>query len=163
VKVFNFSKIVVIVAVVSGLFGRAVPIKTAISAEEPANLIKGSIINGISGAQSDRAVGNFAEVEIVFNEEITLSVISSLPRAPGSDLEVLDDGRRVIVQLPEEYAEALVAQGVEISVLRKFILIEGIASQSTDADGEIIPAAGCYGDYFYGENGINIGIPSDGS
>jgi len=158
VKVFNFSKIVVIVAVVSGLFGRAVPIKTAISAEEPGDLIKSGMVKSISGVQSDRAVGNFAEVEITLNDEITLLDISSLPRAPESDLKVLDDGRRVIVQLPEEYVEALVAQGVEISVLRKFILIEGIASQSADADGEIIPAAGCSGEFHYGQNPYNLYI-----
>ena len=157
-KAINLSKIMLIAAVVSGLLGQAAPIKTAISAEEPANLIKGSIINGVSGAQSDRAVGNFAEVEIVLNDEITFSVISSLPRAPGSDLEVSDDGRRVIVQLPEAYIEALIEQGAEITVLRKFILIEGIATQSADADGEITPAASCSGEFYYGQNPYNVFI-----
>ena len=54
---------------------------------------------GESGARSPR---QFAEVEIVPSEELSEEDILGLPMAPGDDMEVLENPRRLKVQLPVE-------------------------------------------------------------
>lgn len=117
---------------------------------EPAKIVR---VTEPNRAQPGITIGNFAEVEITLDDEVTLSDISALPRAPGSDLEVLDGGKRVRLQLPADRVEALVEEGTQVAVLRNFVLVEGVGS-----DGEVTPLAACSGSFYYGENPLRVYI-----
>jgi hypothetical protein len=116
-----------------------------------------------TAASSARLAGNFAQVEITLNDEVTLADISGLARAPESDLEIVDGGKRVRVQLPAASVEALEDKGAQIEVLRKFVLLKGSASQGTSAASDVTPLATCSGDYYYGESPppLNIYLEND--
>ncbi len=105
----------------------------------------------------------FAEVEIVLNEEFGLSDVYALPRAPGSDLEILEGSGRVRLQIPAGRAEALIDSGLEVAVLRKFILFEGFAEQQAVSGDSLTALGTCSGDRRYEESGLNVPIPTDGS
>jgi len=105
----------------------------------------------------------FAEVEIFPSEQFGLAYISALPRAPGSDLEILDSDRRVRVQLPASEIEALVEQGAEVAILRNFVLVEGSANEADSSDGDVATQGICSGPYREGSNGTNVFIPDDGT
>jgi hypothetical protein len=98
-----------------------------------------------------RFAGNFAEVEITLNDQITLSDISVMPRAPGGDLKVFDGGKRVASQLPARCVEALAEKGAEVAVLRNFVLLEGAAAQGSGPNSDVAPPGALSGDYLYGE------------
>jgi len=148
-KVVTFSRTLALLTLVVGLLGQSSTAQGDGSAAQ---------IRVAGSKQRTRVVGSFAEVEITLNDEIRLSDISALPRAPGSDLEVLDGGRRVRGQLPTSYVDALLDKGAEITVLRKFVLIEGSANQGSSPDGDVTPLAICSGNYFYGESPLNVYI-----
>lgn len=100
----------------------------------------------------------FAEVEIVVTGKFSMDYISSLPRAPGSELEVLDGGKRVRVQLASSQVKQLVKKGADTVVLRKFILVEGFKRGEAAIADDVIAAVS----YCYGYNSSNVTIP-DGS
>jgi len=104
---------------------------------------------------------DFAEVEILLSDELNIESIRALPRAPGSDLEVLDRPSRVIVQLPATEVEALADRGADIAVLRRFILVEGSAGEAGSLDDPGITDCGCSGINRYGENYFDCVIPDD--
>lgn len=122
---------------------------------EPAKIVK---VTEPSRAQPGTTVGSFAEVEITLDDEVTLSDVSALPRAPGSDLEVLDGGKGVRLQLTADRVEALVEEGVEIAVLRNFVLVEGVAGQGGGPDGDVTALGTCSGTFYYGESGYDVYI-----
>ncbi|MHC4620718.1 MAG: hypothetical protein ACYTEQ_23470, partial [Planctomycetota bacterium] len=115
------------------------------------------------GAGAARFAGSFAEVEVALGGGISLADISSLPRAPGGELEVLDGGTSVRVQLPAESVEALIEQGAEITVLREFILLEGGATEGSTLKSGASPLATCSGANYRGESPLEVPIPADGS
>ena len=103
----------------------------------------------------------FSEVEIVLSEDLALADISALPRAPGSDLEILDSPRRVRVQLLASEIKTLFEQGAEVTILRNFILVEGSAGEADSSDGDVAALGSCSGPYREGSNGTNVFIPDD--
>jgi hypothetical protein len=100
--------------------------------------------------------GSFAEVEIAIGDGISISDISGLARAAGSDLEVLDDGKAVRVQLPAATVEALAAEGVQVTELRRFVLVEGGGAVEAGAGEDVGTLGVCSGDYHYGESPLNV-------
>ena len=110
-----------------------------------------------------RGLLKFAEVEIVLSEQFGLAYISALPRAPGSDLEVLDSPRRVRVQLPASEIKTLFEQGAEVTILRNFILVEGSTDEAHGLNGDAAVLASCSGAYEYGESSLDVDIPSNGA
>lgn len=109
-----------------------------------------------------RRTAKFVEVEILLTDQFSLEDISALPRAPGSDLEVLDGPKRVIVQLSASEVKALVDEGAEVTVQRKFVLVEGFVDEASSQDDDITVLQTCSGDYCYGSNSDNRFIPDDG-
>lgn len=125
----------------------------------------------ISGAATELATGqgqgktarNFAEVEILLNEEFNFEYIYALPKAPGSDLEVLDSSKRVRVQLPADRLKALTDRGADITVLKRFVLVEGSTKEAGTPNDGVIAQGTCSGDYRLGYNGLNVDIPDNGN
>lgn len=101
----------------------------------------------------------FAEVEIVLSGRLGLADISALPRAPGSDLQVLDGPRRVRVQLPAGRVKALVDEDADVTVLKRFVLVEGFADQADTLDAGAMTSGSCSGPYRYGSDSSNVYIP----
>ena len=110
-----------------------------------------------------RRTAKFANAEIVLTDQFSLEYISTLPRAPGSDLKVLDGHKRVIVQLPAREVKALVDEGAEVTVQRKFVLIEGFVDEASSREGDITALQTCSGPYVEGSSSTNVPIPDDGS
>ncbi|MHC4364238.1 MAG: hypothetical protein ACYSTJ_02070, partial [Planctomycetota bacterium] len=105
---------------------------------------------------------NFAEVEIVPGGQLSLAEISTLPRAPGSDVQVLAGPGRVRVQLPAEQVRALVDAGAGVTVLRRFLVFEGSTTGAEIPESDPIPQEACSGDYLYGYSDLDVPIPTDG-
>jgi hypothetical protein len=70
----------------------------------------------------------YVEVQIVPSQSFTLENIEALPLAPGSEIEYLDTGS-VRLQISAELANHLADDGVQIRILREFILVEPVISQ----------------------------------
>jgi hypothetical protein len=96
----------------------------------------------------------FAEVEIILTDQLGLADIAALQKAPAGDLQVLDRGRRVRATLSDVQVEALVDQGAEVSVLRRFISVEGFTVDPNDVG----PLSSCSGVYQEGSNGSDYSI-----
>ena len=109
-----------------------------------------------------RRTANFAEVEILLSTQFNLAHIAALPKAPGSDLNFLDSPKRVRVQLPISQVKALINEGADIIVLRKFILIEGVVDEAGALD-DTATQGNWLSTFCYGENSNNAYIPNDGS
>jgi hypothetical protein len=135
-------------AVISDVETKDAPGKTY----KPVKGVRGKNPNlGKSGSSAHK----FIEVEIAVSDEFNIEYISSLPRAPGSDLEVLDDPEHVRVQLSASELKALADKGAKITVLRKFILAEGIkGGEAASQDNGVLTVSYCYG-----SNSSNIWIP----
>jgi len=99
----------------------------------------------------------FAEVEIILTDQLGLADISALQKAPAGDLELLDRGRRVRATLSDVQVEALVSQGAQISVLRRFISVEGF----TVGPNDVGPLSSCSGVYQEGSNGSDYWMTDD--
>jgi len=105
------------------------------------------------------ASSGFAEVEILLSDEFNLADISALPTAPGSDLKVLDDPKRVVAQLPASTVKDLLDAGADITVMKNFILVGGAKGETGQHDGDITVLQACSGPHSYGENNRDISIP----
>ncbi|MHC4863512.1 MAG: trypsin-like serine peptidase [Planctomycetota bacterium] len=103
--------------------------------------------------------GTYTEAELVLGEQLTMADIKALPKAPASDLQLLDSPKRVKVQLPTSRLKNLADKGAKITVLRKFLLYEGAASQTPTEDGDLTTLAVCSGPYQQASNGANVWIP----
>ncbi|HUT29102.1 MAG TPA: GEVED domain-containing protein [Sedimentisphaerales bacterium] len=114
-----------------------------------------------SGASPGRFAGNFAEVEIVLNDDVGLSDVSALPRPPGADLEIID-GERARVQLSTEAVQSLVDAGAQVTVLSQFALVEGGVTQGSTAEGDASTLGTCSGTYIYDDSSWNVYIESAG-
>ena len=108
----------------------------------------------VSGRMPKVQSANFSEVEISLDENFTLANALALPRAPGSQVQVLDDGRKVKTQLPQRTLRGLIDTGADVNVTRNFILMQA-AANDTESD-EITPADSSPA---YGEKDDNITIP----
>jgi hypothetical protein len=100
---------------------------------------------------------HFAQVEILLTDQFTLDYLTALPRAPGSDVEVIDNPPRVIVQIPADLVQNLIEQGADVVVLERFLMAEGSAEDL--AQGGSDGLTGCSGDYRFGEKVFDVTIP----
>jgi len=103
----------------------------------------------------------YAEVEVIPDENFSLEDALALETAPGGEAEILDDGRRVKLQIASEQVEALAERGVQMAVRRNFILAEKYASDDCASGNEIAPMATCTGDYRTGSNYTDVWIPDN--
>jgi len=123
-------------------------------------IVTGCLVPDISAAAGrDNAARKFAEVEIGLNDQVGVADISALPRAPGSVFAVLDNPRRVRVQLPAGRAKALADEGADVTTLRQFILVESFADQAIGPGGDTGILASCSGPFEHDFNNTNISIP----
>ena len=76
-------------------------------------------------------VRQFAEIEVALSDLLTLADLRSLPKAPGSALEVLDGGKRARAQLEAVTVGDLLDKGVPLTVRRDFMLVEGSTKAMT--------------------------------
>jgi subtilisin-like proprotein convertase family protein len=106
-----------------------------------------------------RCAETFAEVDIVLSDQLSLADIIALPCAPDGEPQVLDGGARVRVQLPARRLKALVRRGAQVTVLRKFMLVQGGRAVIGQTGQDVGPLATCSGPYRQGSNGANVWIP----
>jgi len=134
--------------------------QTPISAQRTQKLLETVKLNKLNSGYGkvQTASSRFTEVEILLNNQFSLADISALMRAPGSDLKVLDDPKRVVVQLPASTVEALLDAGAEINVKKNFILFEGAKSNYTK-DGDVTIMGSCTGPYQEAVNNTRGDIP----
>jgi len=66
------------------------------------------------------------------------------------------------VQLPAEQAQSLVDAGAGVTVLRRFLVFEGSATDAEIPESDPIPQEACSGDYLYGYSDLDVPIPTDG-
>jgi len=98
-------------------------------------------------AQKARTTSSgFAEVEILLSDEFGLADISALSTAPGSDLKVLDEPKRVVAQLPDSTVKNLLDAGADITVMKNFMLIKSAKSAYAE-DGDVTAMSSCTGPY----------------
>ena len=126
-------------------------------------VISGAAVKLAAGQGQDKTARDFAEVEILLNEEFNFEYICALPKAPGSDLEVLDSPKRVRVQLPADRLNGLIDQGAEIGVLKRFVLVEGSTNEAGSLNDFVITQGTCSGNYRGGQNGLDVQIPENGN
>lgn len=119
--------------------------------------------NKMNQGQLRRSALKFAEVEVVLDDQFDIEYISSLPRAPRSDLEVFKGGRRVRVQLPWSTVTDITKGGVKVKILRKFVLIEGSSAPQVATSQVKAATVICSGTYSQGTNSSDVTIPDDGS
>jgi len=155
-KKMKNKSILLVMGVVAALVGQSVKAETVALAATNKS-VRSVEANKPNHGQVRRAPLKFAEVEIVLSKQLSLADISGLPRAPRSDLEVLDGGQRVKVQLPASMVKALIEKGVEISLVRNFILFEG-GGEGSSSDGDIIARNISAVDYIQGYNYSNYTI-----
>ena len=101
---------------------------------------------------------NFAEVDILLDDQFTVADISRLQTAPGSNVEILDNPSRVKAQIPVSQVEALAENGVDINVEKNFVLVEGYAQDDKSTNDTVYAKASAYR---YGENNTPAEIPGD--
>lgn len=113
------------------------------------------------GANKSRSLGcHYAEIEVLLDDATTLRRLRSYPRAPGSRLEMLDQGTRVRLQLPALIVADLIEGGADVVVLRDFMLLEKTGDPpGTGRKSLVAPAASCSGSYESGQNDTDYAIP----
>ena len=92
----------------------------------------------------------FVEVQITLNENFTLADAKSLPLAPDTEIEFVQDSNRIKVQIPANIIKKLLADSVGVEILRNFILLQP-SSQLNSSDGDNVINSSCSGYYQYGE------------
>ncbi|MHC4675805.1 MAG: hypothetical protein ACYTBZ_25225, partial [Planctomycetota bacterium] len=124
-------------------------------------VVTNGVLANTSAAAPGKSAVKYAEVEILFGDELGIEYVRTLPIAPGSDLEVLDSPKRLRTQLPASQVKALVNQGADIAVQRKFVLVEGSGSEGSSLGEDATILSSCSGPNEYGEDGNNVPIPDD--
>jgi hypothetical protein len=105
-------------------------------------------------AQESVTNTEYVEVQIVPSQTFTLENIEALPLAPGSKIEYLDSGA-VRMQISAELAEQLANDGVQIRILREFILVEPLLGLNSSQSASEIA-------YEYAEQGNNVSLSPSG-
>lgn len=107
-----------------------------------------------------QAGGHFAEIDVVLDASLTLDDLATMPHAPGSDVEVLEGGRRARVQLPATRVGDLIERGQEVTVLRDFMLSEVSRERDpANRNAFAVVAAECSGDFAEVANETDYAIP----
>jgi len=99
------------------------------------------------------------EAEITLDQKHTLARLRSLPRVPGSRLNVLEEDGRLRAQWPATVVADLMEQGAEVTVLKDFMLAQKVSDKSQIARSQLAPMAVCSGDYVMGDNDTDYSIP----
>lgn len=101
--------------------------------------------------------GRYAEIEVALCDALTRRQLADLPRAPGSVLRCLDGTRRFRAQLPAPIVGDLIERGIEVTVVRDFMVWE-----NSDALGRAVlgnAMAQCSGAFVQGGNEVDYPIP----
>jgi subtilisin-like proprotein convertase family protein len=98
---------------------------------------------------------HFAEVEIAVDELRPIERLRALPCAPGSRLQMLDDGTRVKAQWYATAVGDLIEEGAQVKVLRDFILSEKPLRSTESVARSISAAETCSGESRTGSNNTN--------
>ena len=108
------------------------------------------------------SVSEYCEVKITLSEDLSLSDIEALAIAPGSEVELIDGGQRVVVQLARDEVAALILSGAEVDAVRGFRLVELVT-----ADDRSVASTGdasvqtCGGASYEDESEDNVYIQDD--
>ena len=97
---------------------------------------------------------HYVEAAITFGNLISLEEVYSLPRAPGSNREIIKSENAVRIQIPAKSAASLLDRGVAVSVLREFTLVRGRSLKQNHAEP-------CSGASIQGSNTSDLVIPDD--
>ncbi|UCD53501.1 MAG: trypsin-like peptidase domain-containing protein [Phycisphaerales bacterium] len=91
----------------------------------PARLSKSrcAACRGAATAEPDLLRRHFAEIEATLSDKLTLEMLRSLPKAPGSVMKILHGGKRVRAQLEAVAVGDLLEKGVSLTVRRDFMLV----------------------------------------
>ena len=100
---------------------------------------------------------HYSEVEVLLDKDFSLEMISSLPCAPGSEPEILDEGKRVKVELESELVEALIEAGAKVGVLGSFGLVK-VSGDEIAPSGDTVITGSCTGATLSGSNYTNYSI-----
>lgn len=106
------------------------------------------------GSARKAAPRQFAEIEVLLDNAVSLAELRALPQAPGGALTLLDEPARAVLQVPVDVIAWLTAGGAYVEVKREFVLVASDGSSSSDAGGR---SAFCYG-----ENDADVVIPDEG-
>ncbi|MEN6425142.1 MAG: hypothetical protein ABFE13_07255, partial [Phycisphaerales bacterium] len=104
---------------------------------------------------------HFVEVEIALDQTYTLTRLQSLPRAPGSRLDLRQESGRLKAQWPATVVADLLEQGAKVTVLREFMLAQGAGDKSRSTLGQAATAATCSGSSVTDSNNTDHSIPLD--
>lgn len=105
-------------------------------------------------AQGNVTNTEYVEVQIVPSQTFTLENIEALPLSPGSEIEYFDNGS-VQLQISAALAERLANDGVQIRVLREFILVQPVSVQDA-----IQPASATA--FELAEQGVDVALSPSG-
>jgi len=112
-------------------------------------------------ARTTRPMGrHFAEIEVVLSATLTLDDLLAMPHAPGSHVDVLEEGMRAKAQLPAPLVGDLIERGEAVVVMRDFMLLQRFCEEE-DAGRQfpVSVAAECSGDSIEASNGTDYPIP----
>jgi subtilisin-like proprotein convertase family protein len=110
--------------------------------------------------QDGVSYSQFAEIEVAVTQTVSLRRLRSYPLAPGSRIELLDNGAKVRAQLPAPIVANLIEEGAQVKVLRDFLLWEKSAELSDTTKARLTAAAAtCSGTFRQGSNGTDYTIP----
>ena len=110
-------------------------------------------------AQENVNYQEFVEAEIALSDTLTIADIEALPKAPGSSIETLNDGSTVRVQIPAAAAQELADNGVQITIIRSFLLVQNVEPVLSADEFQTMATTS----YAYEENPSDVPIPTDGS
>lgn len=104
---------------------------------------------------------HYAEAEVVLDVSRTLDRVRSLPRVPGSGVEILEGGKRVQGQWPASVVADLIEEGAEVVVLRDYMLSSksGAGGGAVD-EGPLSDSSGaaCSGPHGFWRNDADLAI-----
>jgi len=150
------------VLIIAVLFSNVLPCCLASSAEAlSCGSLKGRLRCRCKAARPWRLVhGHFAEIEVALGGSLTLRYLEGLPRAPGSRTQLLDGGNRAKAQLAAPVVGDLIERGVDVTVLRDFMLSEKPGAQRRSIQNRLAAmAAECAGDFVEADNEMDYPIP----
>lgn len=107
-----------------------------------------------SPVPSKTRAAQYAEVEIRMDNNRTLESLKQIPQAPGSQMQIDKDGRRVRMQVSKAELARLQNSGSKVKVLRKLLLLEGKKEKP-----KLLPKANPNDDSVEGENDTDWAIP----
>lgn len=155
-QLFTILPVTILLFSLTNVFGQN---KSTITAQAKPTKVDSLINANFKYNGAKKSSTNFVEIEITLSDGFNINDASSLPRAPGSNLQILDNSERAIVQLPVKEIKNLLEKGVEFTVIRKFVFIESSTSRIDNQNTNIAALEACSGSFLEGENDTDIPIP----